>query len=1449
MSDVCLSVSNKRSDIKMTKQELDLSQLTGIRKGKNSNAVPIDSFFVLRDNRVIYVAVNSKSGYTSAIVVANEFKRSKKSKNENQVNDEIDKIDGAVKIYRNTTSIRTTTAFNVSRRFAKNQMKKWHEYEQSTPPESPFEIEDKPPDPQLGMQNVRKRSVSEEAAVQPGSNKDRKTDEFNAVRGRKRILDKGTTKEDTKEVAVMNIDEEHEIVTRKKKKKDDDVPVIKDGSVDDDDDDEHRSVDDDDDDDDDGDDDNVDGKDRPKDGRLYGKARATAVTKKNMQKREDKRNANTPRHEKLRDKPHHQKKAPYRDVSAIKDDDDDENDDEDMPVIKDGSVDDDDEEDVPVIKDGSVDAVIKDKVIIDKDVEEQEKTEKEGVKKPEKSKESEQQKVEVDMAVVEQYHIDQAQRKKDNAANAIKSQERRLKVQQYNESLLQAAKDKSERENQAVVEETNDAVQSNDVEEALGGSLPVVEDPHDIDTSQEETKQSQPSTVEDPHDIDTSQEETKQSQPSAVPSQPITSPPRSARMQSRQLHEEKRAKELAEEEAARIVNVNPELANGAMMEQVIRQEQRQTQSDTALSAAAGLRRANRPQLTTHMTDQQLEGGIDFFSTRPLTERQKAAALGGPQAISTPVKTPSGYADGDIGDAVDASVKEGLQTKETRAESNKQGAAQLEFGQVNQNTDNEQRGTEDISSDQSGVKNPMNYGGQSRIASSANASEAVTSGRKRRIEQDAILDDLETQRQQAEDEEDNPTTPERTGRTQEEATSSELEKRESEKMIDQILGTTSGEIAAGDVINEELHEDNEELQEENDRLQELVEDYATKLELARKIKVQQMAPPSDEENRERLAHENVRQRAQQDDQGQFPNFDPTQAFEEIYKMKDDMQGLLENMTMIQAQFERTQMEPWWLEYQNARQNQAVHDMERTPSRIIESSVGSVQLSNKIEEGTSEEEKQFYNFMYWMMRNKMDHMETMTHWKDFWTYAKSMNQDISQARLYWLISGNPDANTTGVDYEGMDYSTVENSTTAGSSSRTQSTFLVRPGDVGVVTRTISGTPLPQTGVPNRNTSPSAQAATIQREYKIVDGKLVALTDMTRTLEEAGNKVLTGLPSKVSNIPDPRFSERGGVNVPNVRIVTRRNPDYIPGQKDSKEFIHSGDAPAGPNDKFQNVNVADVGAGAHEIGAQIDKAEGDRLTASLPFKLYAPIHAQAVDRYLGEKNYARLNLAPVKYFKQYAQQPFKPEDIQKQFNWNSFVMTVYGPMLYAFVTDKDLVLTAPRFNMRTPKAVTMEFMELNELIDELERYQSKSVDRSSRVGDSAVAQEPIEKHLSDFFHGRDNEEQDKMADSNVAMIALPNQGGKDDGKGGGDTPVPPRPGGGGDKPDDKPKVRFGLSSGQDTTTLGFGEKKDLSSLSRNDIDYGVRRAVTDTTRTAILTKEDKVELRSNIFRRFNR
>jgi len=1042
------------------------------------------------------------------------------------------------------------------------------------------------------------------------------------------------------------------------------------------------------------------------------------------------------------------------------------------------------------------------------------------------------------------------------------------------------------------------------VEEALSGTLPQITDT----PAQPEENPVDPSNPVEAKENENAQAE--QEDPGKVPQMP-------EEVQEKNAQEAKESKELAEKEAARVAGVSEDLAGQVVMGQIVDEQEEEMQKKNAMVAAAAIELAQHEKNASevdieNLTTEQMKGflagtisaadlpQVESEIKTPLTEAQKKDKLSGGEATGVPVKSATASADAHMSEAVDPSVAGGLETEEQKAERNKKGAADLEMEDQVQNGDNETDGDALMAVDESGETALMNRGGQHTISSSANESEAVIRDREIRLKRDEVMGNAEkaiarevaakkkqdlrdATRAALEDKRQLELIRQGYGKQDERVddqgmsvagirdatTPSDALIREILDVITELPGlrkTKKSKDAEGNDItvsvSDREHEAN--LQKEALRLA-----YSSKLTFAKSINVQRMAPPSDQEKAELAALDITRKRANEGLEGEFPIFSPSNSISEVSKIQTKVSKQIGEMTITEAQEKRSEMEPWWQEFTTVRTNQAMHEMERMPSRIIESSVGDVQLASKVQEDTSQDEKNFYNFMYWMMREKMEKMDGGVYWNDFFTFAGAMGyNDMSEARINWLITGNPDGDTSHVDYEGMEYSLDFDGEQAGTTPRITDLRLVKPGDVDVVSRTIAFTPVPHTPIPGKNMSPSAQAGGIQRDYKIIDGKIVALVDRSKSLEDVGNKLVSGIPSKVSNIPDPRFSERGGVSVPNVRIVTRRNPDYVPGQKDSKEFIHSGDAKAGPNDKFQNVEVADVGAGSRDIGAAIDKAEGDRLTASLPFKLYAPIHPQACDRYLGERNYARLSLEPVKYFKSFTQQPFAFTDIQQQFNWNNFVMTVYGPMLYAFVTDIGMQLTSPVFDMGTPEGVTFEFMELNELIAELERYQSKSADRSSRVGDSAVAQEPIEKHLSDFFHSRDDEEQDKMADANVAIIALPDQGDPDKPADKPDTPARPgqnadQTGTGRDQPGatagaheggglwrPSKRVRFGVrdSDDQQTSTQGFGSNN--VTLGAGDIDQGVRRSTLKTYKKPVSVHEnEKLEKRSTIFRRFNR
>jgi hypothetical protein len=1011
-----------------------------------------------------------------------------------------------------------------------------------------------------------------------------------------------------------------------------------------------------------------------------------------------------------------------------------------------------------------------------------------------------------------------------------------------------------------------------------------------------------PIEPEDPSNPVQAEQEQKQQEQPDVP-QPVDL------IEKKHEEEEKKSTELAEKEAERVIETSgsEDLAETVTSENIVDVQSKKHQKQLALEAATDLFIAQNATaastvdveaMTPEQINAYINGDIDANELPQvespiepvLTEKQKTDKLSGGEATEVPVQTDIASADAETSAAVDPAVaKSAKNGMEVDAVQEQEHAPGTEF------EDTDGHGNKLMSTDASGLTAPMELDGQSHIAASANASEAVAKDREQRVQKDIVMKDamekvqneirkqklraqVDAKKKQLEDIRASRLAAQQYGKKEkgdagmseaadpDATTPSDELIREILDVITELPGLRKTKVdAEGNtvLVDDITHRAN--LRKESLRLA-----YASKLEFAKGINVQRMAPPSDAEKAQIAARDLMRKRANEGLEGEFPIFAPSHSISEVATTQTKVSKKIGMMTMTQMKQTRAEMEPWWREFSTVRTNQGVHDMERMPSRIITSSVGDVQLATKVQEDTSQDEKHFYNFMYWMMREKMDNMNGSVYWEDLFTYAGAMGyNDMSEARINWLITGNPHGNTDEVQYEGMDYSLDMDSTAAGLTPRIEQLKIVQPKDIDIVSRTIAGTPIPTSPVPGKNMSPSAEGAGIQRQYKIVDGKIVALTDRTQSLEEIGKSVLGGIPNKVSNIPDPRFSERGGKQVPNVRIVTRRNPDWDPKKPDSREFISSGDAAPGPNDKFQDVETPDVGAGSREIGAAIEKAEADRLTAALPFKLYAPIHPQACDRYLGEKNYARLALEPEKYFKSYTQQPFGATDVQQQFNWSTFVMTVYGPMLYAFVTDMNMQRTDPVFDMNTPAGVTFEFMELNELIGELERYQSKSADRSSRVGDSAVAQEPIEKHLHDFFESRDNEENDKMADANVVMIALPDQGTGDD-----PSQKPVRPGEdptvdskkGWDQPGAtagaheggglyRPSKRahfgaVGRSGDENTQTLGFGTNN--VGVGPRDIDEGVRRRdepVGPRPSKMLGRSDDVLEKRSTIFRRFNR
>ena len=482
---------------------------------------------------------------------------------------------------------------------------------------------------------------------------------------------------------------------------------------------------------------------------------------------------------------------------------------------------------------------------------------------------------------------------------------------------------------------------------------------------------------------------------------------------------------------------------------------------------------------------------------------------------------------------------------------------------------------------------------------------------------------------------------------------------------------------------------------------------------------------------------------------------------LLNLKELQSGVM-TITDTEAKKIRDQISPLWNEFKLGRLNAGVIEMERMPTRLLTSDRSSVKASQSIREDLNQQDETFGYFMYWLLHDKLDTSRLET-WRAFFGFAAAMGyNDLTQAQINWMITGNENGDLDARTDFSKIISTEPLDETIDIMGKTMTQRLVNEVHAQVI-----GNPEPQAQYPSRNTSPSA-APTDNSIHP--DGS---------TGPGRANRMMTqGIPSKVINIPDPRFSRRGGVDVPNVRITTIPNPKYKP-----DDPAQQGKQPGeeGYEPPFITQEVPDIGAGSKDIGAMIESAESDRLLQSIPSKLYAPIHAQACDRYLGFKNYQRLSLPIDRYMKSYSRHPWGPTDTQRMYEWNVYTMALYGQMLYAFVTDVQMQRTSPVFDLSTPDAVGDEYMELNELVNELARFQQKADDRGARVEDSGAGREPLEDHLNKFFEDRDRLAKETLDQGNIAIIStggmtpFPDSGGGGSGGsggGGGDTPSPPAP-----------------------------------------------------------------------------
>lgn len=502
----------------------------------------------------------------------------------------------------------------------------------------------------------------------------------------------------------------------------------------------------------------------------------------------------------------------------------------------------------------------------------------------------------------------------------------------------------------------------------------------------------------------------------------------------------------------------------------------------------------------------------------------------------------------------------------------------------------------------------------------------------------------------------------------------------------------------------------------------------------------------------------------------PIFAPDKSRSDLHSLQSRVVGTI---TATEQKALREELRPLWNEFRTVRTTAGVQEMEAMPTAVITNPRSSIKAASKPREDVDQRTEGFGNFMFWLLHHKWALQEPAT-WSRFFLYSAALGyNDLTIAQINWLITGNANGDLT----DQVDFKTAFEQGEAGKEIELAPGVFIQDGTIRSLVAQAEPVLEPQNLFPGRNTSPSAAPVDNSRHP---DGSTAA--------ERQTRQTFSGIPSRVTNIPDPRFSQRGGINIPNVRVRTIRNPNFRPPAR--------GETPKKPGEpgfepEFITEEVPDIGAGSKDIQAMIEQTEADQLISQQHFNLYAPIHPQACDRYLGARNYQRLSQDLEFYLSNYAQQGFAVDDVQGMYSWNQFTMAVYGGMLYAFVTDIAMQRSTPVFDPATPDMVGQEFMELNELIGELKRYQQHADDRADRVMDSMADRKPLEKHLDNFFKDERELDRQRLADANAVIVALPDQpiptgegGTTTGGDGGEDAPLqPPVPGpsggGGGEDP----------------------------------------------------------------------
>lgn len=469
----------------------------------------------------------------------------------------------------------------------------------------------------------------------------------------------------------------------------------------------------------------------------------------------------------------------------------------------------------------------------------------------------------------------------------------------------------------------------------------------------------------------------------------------------------------------------------------------------------------------------------------------------------------------------------------------------------------------------------------------------------------------------------------------------------------------------------------------------------------------------------------------------PVFAPDEAVSRFHALQKTQ---VLTITAQEVKLAREQMQPFWNEFRTLQMNAGIHEMETMPTRLVKDGASTLRVSSAVRPDVDQQQESFMKFMFFILHVRLSATNPTT-WRHFFMWSAAMGYgELTQAQINWLITGN----INGDIHKETDWRHIKDMMDSDlhlmldEEIDVVQDITMSRRDMMVLSATMTAVPSADMPFPSRNTSPSAPP----RDNSTHPDGSSGDTRIRRNRETASTT-----PHSVFNIPDPRFSTRGGESVPNTKIVVVKNPKYDP-----KSKLKPGDPKHEP--EFITEHIPDVGVGSKDVEAAITAAESDRLLDGQPIRVYAAIHPQACDRYLGSRNYQRLSLEPEKYLKSYSQHGWSVKDFGEMFNWNMYVMQLYGSTLYAFVTDIQMQKVVPVYGIQTPDAVVDEYMELNELVKELTRYQHESTDRASRVTGGGGNTRPLDEQLGKFFKEQEQADKDKLFDANAITISFPDQ-----------------------------------------------------------------------------------------------